>query len=63
MRVRIRRFSAVELKHVHQPWETEGVEVSNGKGGLQGRAAGHTPGTVDAAGGLSREGNADVPWA
>ncbi len=30
MRVRIRRFSSVELAH-GQPWQTERVKVSNGK--------------------------------
>jgi hypothetical protein len=54
MRVRIRRFSSVELESVHQPGKTERVEVSNGKGDVQGRAIGQTPGTTGAAGGFSR---------
>src|SRR5258708_12341881 len=61
MRVRIRRFSSVELEHVQQPRKTERIEVSNRKCGLQGRAVGQTPGTMRAAGGLSREGNAEIP--
>src|SRR5713101_5029077 len=63
MRVRIRRFSSVELEHIQQPRKTERIEVSNRKCGLQGRAVGQTPGTMRAAGGLSREGRADVPLA
>jgi hypothetical protein len=63
MRVRIRRFSSVELKHVQQPWKTERIEVSNRKCGLQGRAVGQTPGTMRTASGLSRKGRSDVPLA
>src|SRR6266699_7222865 len=63
MRVRIRRFSSVELEHIEQPRKTERIEVSNRKGGLQGRAVGQTPGTMRTAGGLSREGRSDVPLA
>jgi hypothetical protein len=40
MRVRIRRFSSVELGHVQQPRKTERVEVCNRKCRLQGRAVG-----------------------
>jgi hypothetical protein len=32
MRVRIRRFSSVKLKHRKQPWNPERVEVDNGQG-------------------------------
>src|SRR6266852_5921591 len=63
MRVRIRRFSSVELGHVQQPWKTERIEVSKREGGLQGRAVGQMPGTMRTAGGLSREGRSDVPLA
>jgi hypothetical protein len=35
MRVRIRRFSSVELMHIRQPWHPERVEVSNRKCVLQ----------------------------
>jgi hypothetical protein len=54
MRVRIRRFSSVGLKHTQQPRKTERIEVSHRKGGLQGRTVGQTPGTMRTAGGLSR---------
>src|SRR6266436_1502989 len=63
MRVRIRRFSLVELEHVQQPWKAERIEVSNRKCRLQGRAVGQTPGTMRAASGLSRKGRSDVPLA
>src|SRR5216684_5439782 len=63
MRVRIRRFSSVELEHGQQAWKTERIEVSNRKCGLQGRAVGQTPGTMRTASGLSRKGRADVPLA
>src|SRR6266568_2746441 len=63
LRVRIRRFSSVELEHIEQPRKTERIEVSNRKGGLQGRAVGQTPGTMRAASGLSRKGRSDVPLA
>jgi len=35
MRVRIRRFSSVELMHIRQPWHPERVEVSHRKCVLQ----------------------------
>src|ERR1035437_4195806 len=63
MRVRIRRFSSVELEYVQQPRKTDRIEVSNRKCGLQGRAVGQTPGTMRAASGLSREGRSDIPLA
>src|SRR6266496_3006305 len=63
MRVRIRRFSSVELGRIQQPRKTERIEVSNRKCRLQGRAVGQTPGTMRTAGGLSREGRSDVPLA
>src|SRR5271169_5607118 len=63
MRVRIRRFSSVELKQIQQSRKTERIEVSNRKCGLQGRAVGQTPGTMRTAGGLSRKGRSDVPLA
>src|SRR5579863_9455838 len=63
MRVRIRRFSSVELGHVQQPWKTERIEVSNRKCRLQGRAVGQTPGTMRTASGLSRKGRSDVSLA
>src|SRR5713226_3880574 len=63
MRVRIRRFSSVELATIQQPGKTERVEVSNRKSGGQGRTVGYTPWTMRTAGGLSREGRSDVPLA
>jgi hypothetical protein len=56
MRVRIGRFSSVELEHVQQPGKTERVEVSHRKCRLQGRAVSQTPGTMRTASGLSRQG-------
>jgi hypothetical protein len=38
MRVRIRRFSSVELRRIQQPWNAERVEVSKRKRGGQCRA-------------------------
>jgi hypothetical protein len=46
MRVRIWRFSSVELESVHQPGKTERVKVSNGKGHRQGWALRQTPRTM-----------------
>jgi hypothetical protein len=63
VRVRIRRFSSVELEYVQQPRKTERIEVSNRKCGLQGRAVGQTPGPMGTAGGLCREGMSDIPLA
>jgi len=63
MRVRIRRFSSVELEYVPQPRETERIEVSNRKCGLQSRAVGQAPGPMGTAGGLCREVMSDVPLA
>ena len=61
MRVRIRRFSSVELEHGQQPRKTERIEVGNRECGLQGRAAGQAPGPMGTAGGLCREVMPDVP--
>jgi hypothetical protein len=63
MRVRIRRFSSVQLKHIEQPWKPERVEVSDRKGVLQGRTVRQMPRAMGTAGGLSREVNADIPLA
>src|SRR5260370_25503245 len=63
MRVRIRRFSSVELDTIQQPGKTERVEVSNRKSGGQGPTVGYTPWTMRAARGLSREGRSAFPPA
>ncbi len=63
MRVRIRRFSSVELEYVQQPRKTARIEVSNRKCGLQSRAVGQAPGSMGTAGGLCREVMSDVPLA
>jgi len=60
MRVRIRRFSSVELERIQQPRKTARIEVSNRKCGLQGRAVGQAPGAMGTAGGLCREVMSDV---
>src|SRR5439155_22364950 len=63
MRVRIRRFSSVELESVQQPRKTARIEVSNRKCGMQSRAVGQAPGPMGTAGGLCREVMSDVPLA
>jgi len=63
MRVRIRRFSSVELEYVQQPWKSARIEVSKRKCALQSRAVGYAPGPMGTAGGLCREGRSDVPLA
>jgi hypothetical protein len=63
MRVRIRRFSSVELGATQQSRKTERVEVNDRKSQGQGRAVGDAPRSMRAAHGLSRSRSANVPLA
>ena len=63
MRVRIRRFSSVELEYVQQPRKTEHIEVSNRKRRRQGRTVGDAPWSMGTTGGLGREVMSDVSLA
>jgi hypothetical protein len=63
MRVRIRRFSSVELDGIKQSRKTKRVEVSSRKGDGQGGTVRQPPRPMGTTGGLCRKVSSDVPLA